>query len=1264
MRDAMTKRRRSRLALKNFLVAALVLPLIGVVGPLTPVAQAATPGSIYFDDHAPGNPGGNQFVQINAPVANSSAFNFTGVFSAEMWIKRASSFGTGYADIISGSPGGVNGWLVQVDNSGGMALLVNGAVISMTKSATGMAANTWSHFVLTRYSDNLLAIYLNGKMYAYANYATTLGGASTALYLGDKVSTTHSLKAQVSNVRVTTNAVYGSTSHNESVGTRVFTPPIGALQTTQGSSTNIAEISSGQTTLLMNTLYDGTLATAIADSSGTGVTTVASNSDGLQKSVSKTGYTPVADSNSPFGPDGSLFFSAETTKQNSSNWITLTTNVITAPGTGEFTYEMWFKTSLVQGNAATGSHRQQALMGTRGGAPDFDLTLTDGKITAMSGAGTYSVSSDYGVVTENTWYHVAYVRALEGGTLTSRLYLNGNRVGTGVADPRNMTSKKVFIGHKGSCCSNEPQDFWGYLSNIRISNTAEYRENFVKPNSSPANTATTQLLMFTRNDDSYKGDWSSNSLILAAYSTNPIPASSSEQPFKTNPVITWSVSDKTYGDLAFTLNPTASVPGTFSYSSDTPTVITLSGANSDTATVVGAGTTVLRATFTPTDQGLYSIIDSSRNVVVAKATQNPITLNSNVTSKQSPYTQAVSMSTTGGSGNGARTFSVSAGTATGCSLLNSTETNTITATSPGTCLLSAQKAADSNYLVATSSSLVFTFSPISIVTYDGNGNSSGTVNSSVQGLSGETFTVGAGNSLVKDGYTFSTWNNGANNFAVGSTYTLSLANETLTAQWNANTYTLTYNVNGGTAISAGAYTVGGGSLVLPTAVRTGYTFNGWFDSTVAGNLVGLGGENLSPNASRTIYAQWTPKIFTVTYSSESGTASMLSETYTVGSSPLLLPTASRTSYIFDGWFTSRTGGSYLGKGSDSFTPTETGTVYAQWTQSSFAGTSAADRTLIGTIPIVSGVGASVSYTTGIGSVAINIPVNALTAGTSVTIYALNDSSRAQALVSASKDYVLSLLLSWLAPDGTVPTASSAITTTITNAAIKAGATVYGMVGNTYEVLTTATNDGYVVIPVFDDPVITIANPVVTPPAAVAVIASVDNSAAIKAAQDKAAADLQIAREKAAAELKAAQDAEALLKAQESTRIAAELKAKEDAALAAAIAAKLVAPDVTLYSISPSLKLSAFDTTYLNTYVNSLKKSAKVTCIGYIYTKNTTLAKAKLKATNQAKAVCSLIKKQKKTLVTNVLIYPSSKAPKAASGAKWVAVSYRVDGYQR
>ena len=172
------------------------------------------------------------------------------------------------------------------------------------------------------------------------------------------------------------------------------------------------------------------------------------------------------------------------------------------------------------------------------------------------------------------------------------------------------------------------------------------------------------------------------------------------------------------------------------------------------------------------------------------------------------------------------------------------------------------------------------------------------------------------------------------------------------------------------------------------------------------------------------------------------------------------------------------------------------------------------------------------------------------------------------------------------------------------------------------------------------------------------------AAELKAAQDKAAEDARIAaelkasQEKAEADLKAAQE-----KAEAELKVVAEKKALADAATAAALAAKKIVPKMSFYSISSKLTLSAYDSAYLNKYISTLKSKAIVTCIGYYYTKNTTLAKAKALATTQATAVCKMIKKAKPTVITKIVLYSSTKAPKAAQGAKWVAVSYRVDSFK-
>ncbi len=505
-----------------------------------------------------------------------------------------------------------------------------------------------------------------------------------------------------------------------------------------------------------------------------------------------------------------------------------------------------------------------------------------------------------------------------------------------------------------------------------------------------------------------------------------------------------------------------------------------------------------------------------------------------------------------------------------------------------------------------------------------------------------------------------------------------------TASFAIDAHAITFNANGGSGGSTVSVNHNENAVAsAPTVSRSQYTFAGWAETVTASSIA-----SWTIVGPKTLYSLWTPKIYTITYDGESGTVLTAAETFTVRNSPIQLQSATRAGYKFNGWFTDKTGGSLLGITGANYTPSDTATVHAQWTQASLVGLSSPNS--FGTIIATSGNDGGISATRSGTKAEIDYFADSLPDNTVITAYLQGSTAYAASQLTGVTNLLLSVVVAWKAPDETVPLvdpSKNAIRLKITNPSIKRGAKVYSIVGESSTILTTATQDGFVVIELREDPEIVIANPVEAPappaPPSITAAPIVDNSAAenaaklkaeeeankaaeLKAAQEQAAKDLQAAREKAEAEIKAAQDAadiEARLKAEADARSAAEVKAKEDAEMAAYLASQKIVPNVTLYSISPTLKLSVYDTTYLKSYLATLKPKATVTCIGYIYPKNTTLAKAKLKATSQATAVCKLIKAQRKTITTKVVVYPSTKAPKAASGAKWVAVSYRVDGFK-
>ena len=146
------------------------------------------------------------------------------------------------------------------------------------------------------------------------------------------------------------------------------------------------------------------------------------------------------------------------------------------------------------------------------------------------------------------------------------------------------------------------------------------------------------------------------------------------------------------------------------------------------------------------------------------------------------------------------------------------------------------------------------------INFDKGSGDSGTL-ASLSG-SGTRFTIPlfATSTMVKAGYHFVNWLTDSNvTVADGASITITADyTHTLTAQWAANTYTVTYNAGSGSVSpSTDPYTVGGAAITLPTPTYPGYTFNGWYSAASGGSLVGAAGASYSPSSSLTLFARWT-----------------------------------------------------------------------------------------------------------------------------------------------------------------------------------------------------------------------------------------------------------------------------------------------------------------------------------------------------------------------------------------------------------------------
>ena len=230
------------------------------------------------------------------------------------------------------------------------------------------------------------------------------------------------------------------------------------------------------------------------------------------------------------------------------------------------------------------------------------------------------------------------------------------------------------------------------------------------------------------------------------------------------------------------------------------------------------------------------------------------------------------------------------------------------------------------------------------VTYNGNSPSSGSVPTDASTYAFNATVTVAGNSgtLAKTGYTFDGWCTtqpsagaacGGTSRAAASTFSIT-SNTTLYAVWTANTLTVTTDEQGGSAV-ANASTTTGASMNSPgTPTRAGYTFAGWFTASSGGSAITFPYAH-GQTANFTLYAQWTANTLTVTTDEQEGSA-IDNVTTTTGASMSSPGTPTRTGYVFNGWFTSSTGGTAItfpyahGR-------TANFTLYAQWTQTCAAG---------------------------------------------------------------------------------------------------------------------------------------------------------------------------------------------------------------------------------------------------------------------------------------------------------------------------------------
>ena len=217
------------------------------------------------------------------------------------------------------------------------------------------------------------------------------------------------------------------------------------------------------------------------------------------------------------------------------------------------------------------------------------------------------------------------------------------------------------------------------------------------------------------------------------------------------------------------------------------------------------------------------------------------------------------------------------------------------------------------------------------------------------------------------GHHFKEWQATPGNIMItNDKFTMPARNVTVKAIFEADTYTVGLNANGGTIASGQdvtSYTYGVGAT-LPTAddmTYTGHTFNGWYeDSDFSGNPVTT--ISATDTGNKTYYAKWEANTYTVTLNTNDGTINNGNVTeYTYGEGATL-PTAddmTYTGHTFKGWYDNE---GLSGSPVTAISDTETGNkaYWAKWEANAYTVTLNANGGTINS-------GNVTSYTYGVGA---------------------------------------------------------------------------------------------------------------------------------------------------------------------------------------------------------------------------------------------------------------------------------------------------------
>lgn len=195
--------------------------------------------------------------------------------------------------------------------------------------------------------------------------------------------------------------------------------------------------------------------------------------------------------------------------------------------------------------------------------------------------------------------------------------------------------------------------------------------------------------------------------------------------------------------------------------------------------------------------------------------------------------------------------------------------------------------------------------------------------------------------VTRDGYTFTGWYQDSALTKPVTTNVMPMSNLTVYAGWNINSYTVSFDANGGSAVAPQSVVYGQTASVPEQPTRENYRFLGWYTDP---EFTNEWDSTVPVSGDMTIYAKWIYNEYTVTFDANGGTGSTSAKV--LYGSTATAPAVSRTGYSLSGWYTDSACTNAWDINTK--TVTEDVTLYAGWTANSYKVTFNANGGSVGT----------------------------------------------------------------------------------------------------------------------------------------------------------------------------------------------------------------------------------------------------------------------------------------------------------------------------